>query len=122
MSEKRHIINMSQKPTRKVRIEGKDNHQTSQSGLISICKYLENIGFKKQFNMELNKYTNRNSKCSYCEVFLLTILAIASGAESMESVVLLGHDSVLRKILSWIYIPCATTLGRIYKRFNNQDI
>ena len=122
MSEKKYTKNLSQRQSKNVKILAAGKHQTTQSGIIAMCKYLERIGFKQLFNKELKKPNNPNSKYSYCEVFMLTILSIAAGAESMEGIVYIGQDSVLRKILSWIYIPCATTLSRIYKRFKIQDI
>ena len=108
--------------TRSVKITSTAHGLTSQAGLIPVVKYLDKIGFEKIVDKNVSHLRGDNADYHLSDVVLFTLVGMIGGATSMAKVTTVWSDSVLRKITGWIKVPVETTIVRIFKELNDEQI
>jgi len=117
MSQSKRISALKSSP--KVSIENNVKNLTSHAGMIPIVKFLERLKFKEAFARIVEH--DRGSQASYQLVDAVSacMLGVIAGARSMDGIVSVWSDHVLRKLAGWQgKMMDATTLGRILKTVN----
>jgi len=108
--------------TRSVKITSTAHGLTSQAGLIPVVKYLDKIGFEKTVEKNVSHSRGDNADYHLSDVVLFTLVGMIGGATSMAKVTTVWADRILRKITGWIKVPVETTIVRIFKELNDEQI
>ena len=95
---------------------------TSQAGLLPVLKYLNRIGFEKTINQNVVHQRGDNAEYHLSDVIQLTVVGLIGGGLSMVKITAVWADGVLRKVAGWTRIPVETTIHRIFKEVNDEQI
>lgn len=105
----------SRKPSRKVRFEVSKEKLSSQVGLVPIVKYTEQIELDEILSKELSHERGANAIYSLIDAIVFSVIGIAGGARSMDSIIRVCADPVLMEASNWKRVLDPTNLGRILK-------
>lgn len=98
------------------------NRLTSQAGLIPVVKFLDRIGFEDWVKQVVPHTRGDNAAYQLADVMLLTVVGLIGGATSMTKVCAVWSDGVLAKIAGWFRLPVETTVSRVFKEVEDQQI
>src|SRR6056300_592494 len=105
----------SRKLSRKIKFEPSKEKLISQTGLIPMVKYAEQIKIDEILSEELNHERGANAIYSLIDAIIFSVIGIAGGARSMDGIVRVCADPVLMEASNWKRVLDPTSLGRILK-------
>ena len=91
---------------------------TSQAGLIPIFQFLSTLGFRRKCEQMFKVYKHHNATYNAHEILELLVMGICGGARSIEKVIGVWNDEVLRIVTGWAKIPHSTVISSTLKRSN----
>ncbi len=109
-------------PERPVRIKAGGKHLTGKAGLIPVLKFHKRLGLSGLLAEAVTVQRGANAVYRLCDALLLTVVGMIGGARSLQQVVGLWSDEVLRVCGGWLRIPDDSTLGRLFKRVKESHI
>lgn len=106
----------------KVHLSATASGLTSQAGLIPVVKFLDRIGFEDLVEQTVPHARGDNATYQLADVLLLTLVGLIGGATSIAKVCAIWSDGVLAKIAGWLQLPVETTISRLFKEVDTQQI
>jgi hypothetical protein len=106
---------------KKVKTQATGRGLTSQAGLLPVVNFLDSLNISDKASKLLSIAQGQNTRYFIGEILSLIIIATIGGATSIDGIINLWADPVLRKISGWIQIPYATTLARLFKKFDHPN-
>ena len=88
---------------------------TVNAGLLPVLKFMQRLGFRERISETVSIERSLNAKYNFSDIVQMSVVGLIAGAESMEHVITICKDEVLRFIAGWGDVPVLTTVGRIMK-------
>jgi len=101
------------KSSPKVIIERTKENLTSQSGLVSVMKFLDKIGLSSAIKTTVEHVRGANAAYKLSDAVYLTVLGIIGGVKYISGIISIWSDSVLMRLAGWLFIPVDTTRTKI---------
>lgn len=105
---------------RKFKVEFTEKNLTGNAGLTQLGKFTEKLGIAKMIEKRVSISRASNADHSVADVILILMMGVLAGAKRMSHLAVLEGDTVLRTLFEWTIFPAASTLGRIFKLFNQK--
>ena len=107
---------------KKLRYTDSKKALSSQSGLLPVVRFLNQLGFSRVLESQLDIKRGSNAVYQISDVILLATTGIIAGARSLIKICSVWQDTVLRECARWQHIPSDSHLGRLLKLFNFQKV
>lgn len=95
---------------------------TSQAGLIPLFQFLSQLGFRRESEKSLTMKKHHNAIYKAHEILELLTIGICAGARSIEKVIGVWNDEVLRIVTGWNRIPHSTVISSTLKNSNLSNV
>jgi len=88
---------------------------TTNAGLLPVLKFMQRLGFRERVSETVSIERSFNAKYHFADIVQMAVVGLIAGATSMEHIVTICKDEVLRFIAGWEDVPVPTTVSRIMK-------
>ncbi len=97
-----------------------EKNLTRNAGLVHLGRFIDKIGLNQALKDGISIERGANAKYSVASTVLILALGVLAGAKHLSHLVIIGYDSVLRKLFKWDQFPEETTFGRIFRLFSHK--
>jgi len=97
-----------------------EKNLTRNAGLVHLGRFIDKIGLNQALKDGISIERGANAKYSMAGTVLILALGVLAGAKHLSHLVIIGYDSVLRKLFKWDQFPEETTFGRIFRLFSHK--
>lgn len=104
----------------KVSINFEGKNLTGNSGLIPIAQFAEKLNVEEALRSELSINQKHNSQYSIVKIIMITMFGVIAGAKHIRQLGIIGHDSVIVKLLKIGVFPAYNTISRLFKLFSQK--
>ena len=95
---------------------------TAFAGLPLFARLAESLGLIPVLEERLHFLKRRQRGYSVWQFVLSLMLLLIAGGESLSDIQLLQSDRSLKRLLGWLRLPAATTLGQFLHRFTRRAL
>lgn len=107
---------------KKVQLKKGAKGLTAQAGLIPAVKFLQSCQLESAIKTTLKHTRGANALYDAVDAVFLGIIGILGGARAMSGIITVWADTFLCRLAGWCRIPDETTLGRLFRTFEQRHI
>lgn len=105
----------------KISTEFTAKNLTGNAGLTLLGRFASKLGLNQMLEQHLTIERGYTATYKVSETLMLVMMGVLAGAKHISHMALLRTDTVIRTLFGWIKFPDATTISRIFKRFNHRN-
>ncbi len=95
---------------------------TTNAGLLPVLKFMQKLGFRERISKTVTIERSLNAKYDFSDIVQMTVVGLIAGATSMEHIVTICKDEVIRFIAGWEDVPVPTSVCRIMKLVSFRNV
>ncbi|HKL81382.1 MAG TPA: IS1380 family transposase [Desulfobacter sp.] len=105
---------------RRFHVHFTEKNLTGNAGLVHFGRFCEKLNLSKLLRKHISIERGPTAQYDVADTVMMLAIGVVAGVKHLSHMAIIRSDDVIRSLFKWEHFPDDTTMGRIFKLFNQK--